>query len=178
MSTAPSIRSPTSFPVRSTKNVSGNPRTPHLPTVEPLPVVDDGVRDPVATHEPPGVLPEVVHVDAEHHEPLVTVALVGLLQHGCLVAARDAPRRPEVDDDRLAAQVGDRELPFLVEAVERERRRAHELPLRELVGGARLVPERDLPDEEPEEGGDSEERDRLPDALDRPCPPSAVTPTR
>ena len=37
MSTAPSIRSPTSLPVRSTKNVSGNPRTPHLPTVEPLP---------------------------------------------------------------------------------------------------------------------------------------------
>jgi hypothetical protein len=37
MSTGPEMRSPTSLPERSTKNVSGKPRTPHFPTVDPLP---------------------------------------------------------------------------------------------------------------------------------------------
>ena len=58
-------------------------------------------------------------------------------------------------------------VPSSVEAVEVERRRGDDLAPCEIVGGAVLVPERDLPDEQPEEGGDPDERDRLADALDR-----------
>ena len=43
-----------------------------------------------------------------------------------------------------------------------------ELALRELVGGALLVVERDLPDEEPEQRRDAGDRDHLADALDLP----------
>ena len=58
-------------------------------------------------------------------------------------------------------------VPSLVEAVEVERRRGDDLAPRKVVGGAVLVPEGDLPDEQPEEGGNPDERDRLADALDR-----------
>ena len=55
----------------------------------------------------------------------------------------------------------------MVETVEREVGGLDGFPLRELVGRPLLVTERDLPDEQPQERGDPDERDRLADALDR-----------
>ena len=58
-----------------------------------------------------------------------------------------------------------RELPAAVETVERERRRDDGLSLGELGRGATLAVEGDLPDEQPQQAGHDEERDRLSDAL-------------
>ena len=68
----------------------------------------------------------------------------------------------------LPAKVRHRQRPVAVEAVEVERRRGHDLAACELVGRTVLVAERDLPDEQPEERRDPDERDRLADALDLP----------
>src|SRR5262249_54732699 len=66
--------------------------------VEPVALVDDRrIRQPVAANEAAGVAGEVLVVDTEHDE-LSSVALRGLLQEPRLVATRNAPRRPEVDD--------------------------------------------------------------------------------
>src|SRR5581483_7022740 len=93
------------------------------------------VADAVPLDELLAVGAEVVRVDAEEDDaPAVPLAVRGL-EPRRLGLARDAPRRPEVDDDRLAAQRRQRDPRAAVERPQRERRR------RRLVAGLDLVDE-------------------------------------
>src|SRR6478736_3181629 len=58
-------------------------------------------RQRVRTHEAPRVGVEVVVVDTEEDDAPAAVARPVTLEHGCLALARIAPRRPEVQHDRL-----------------------------------------------------------------------------
>ena len=64
--------------------------------------------EPVAAHEPPRVLPEVLRRRGRaRRAPGHGCARQICSQDGCLLRARDAPGRPEVEHDRLPAQVGE-----------------------------------------------------------------------
>src|SRR4051794_12298160 len=73
--------------------------------------VDERIREPELLREVPRVAGDVVHVDAEHHDAPARKLLRPALERRRLLLARVAPRRPEVDDDRLAAQRGERHAP-------------------------------------------------------------------
>ena len=155
---------PTTFsaaivPSGATKYVSGKPVRPKRPSVEPLPSKTTGYVRPCRRTKRSAVAAEVLRVDAEHDEPAVRGALPGLLQDRRLVLARQAPRREEVDHERLAAVVGERDRAVAGQAVEREGR--HRLAD---LGG--LLPAlQHLPAEQPEHRGDDPDRDDLPDEL-------------
>jgi hypothetical protein len=83
-------------------------------------VVHDREGQLVPIDEAARVTAEVLCVDPEHDEPPIPVRLPDPLEERCLLLARDAPRGPEVHDDGLALELGKSELPFPVEALERE----------------------------------------------------------
>ena len=94
--------------------------------------------------------------------------LGGLLEEGRLVLARAAPRRPEVDDDCLALELGERELlpgTGSIKSLEREVGRCDLVASGKSVGGSALVIHDDLPDEEAEQRGDACKGDHLCDPL-------------
>ena len=111
-------------------------------------------RQRVRAHEAPRVGVEVVVVDAEEDDAPAAVARPVTLEHGCLALARIAPRRPEVQHDRLPPVGGQRDLAGPLEPAQRERgrHRAH-------ARGVLLVDDR--PDEEREQARDARERDQL-----------------
>src|SRR3990167_1685620 len=73
---------------------------------DPVPAVDAvRVGDPELAHELPRGVLAILHVDAEEHDVLLAVALPRRLEEPRLRAARRAPRRPEVEEHHLAAEV-------------------------------------------------------------------------
>ena len=74
------------------------------------------VGEPVAVDEGPPVVAEVAGVDSKHREPLRAVPAIEGLEQRRLVAARQAPRGPEVDQHPASAVVGDARGPVAVEA--------------------------------------------------------------
>src|SRR6266540_3632293 len=74
----------------------------------PRPVVlvtQGGVGELVSLDEAPRVAAQILEVDSDDDHVLVAPFLPRGLERGCLVLARRAPGGPEVDDDRLSAQV-------------------------------------------------------------------------
>ena len=98
--------SPTRRPRRSMTYVTG--RSGDAVAVrrdEPVLVGDDRVRDPVRRDEAARVAGRVVAVDAdERRRPCERYCVPELLERRRLRLARPAPRRPEVEHDRLAAE--------------------------------------------------------------------------
>ena len=117
-------------------------------------VLEHRERQRVRAHEATRVGGEVVVVDAEEDDAAAAVARPVTLEHGGLALARFAPRRPEVQHDRLSPVGGERDLARPVEPVQRERGR-HRADARRVL----LVDE--LPDEEREQARDAREREHL-----------------
>jgi hypothetical protein len=126
------------------------------------PVSHDRVRDAVPLGEPPRVAAEVLRVDTEDDETVGAIALRGRLEQPCFLLARDAPRRPEVEDDRMPAQRAKAQRPLAVQAREREVRRGSGLARGERSVEAATAPAgKDLDAEEREQQPDARERERL-----------------
>jgi hypothetical protein len=70
----------------------------------------------VVLEKPSGIALEVVPVDTDEDDALCSVPLRCSLEHLRLALARNAPRCPEVQDDRLPAQRCESEGAALVEA--------------------------------------------------------------
>src|SRR5262245_44001070 len=69
-------------------------------------VVDQREGELVAPRESAGVGTKVLGVEPDDHETAITVLLPHLLEIWRLLLARAAPRRPDVQHDRLAAEGG------------------------------------------------------------------------
>ena len=87
------------------------------------PVLEHRKGQLVRAHEAASIAVEVVEVDAEEDDAASAIARPVTLEHGGLALARLAPRRPEVQHDRLAPVRGQRDLAGPFEPVQRERRR-------------------------------------------------------
>ncbi len=119
------------------------------------------IRDAVMRQERARVARHVVVVDTDEDDALRAVLPRRLLEHLRFALARHAPRRPEVDDDRLAAQRRQIELARSLDASQREvRRRPADLRRVRLM--------REPPHEQTEQPGDGDERQRLAGELQRP----------
>src|SRR5436309_10071647 len=75
--------------------------------IAPVALAELRIGEPVLMGERDGVLDRVVEVDSEHREPIFLVAALEGLECRGLAPAWLAPRRPEVDEDPLAAVVRD-----------------------------------------------------------------------
>src|SRR5947209_17160559 len=104
--------------------------------------------------EPPPLAREVVEVDSDEVDAETLVLGPVPLERGRFGLTRDAPRGPEVEDDRMAAQRIERHRARTAELRERERGRR-----RADRRGVLLV--RELPDEEREQSRHAGERDDL-----------------
>ena len=117
-------------------------------------VLEHGERQCVRAHEATRVGAEVVVVDAEEDDATAAVGRPVTLEHGGLALARFAPRRPEVQHDRLSSVGGERDLARPLEPAQRECRRRR-------ADARGVLPVDDRPDEEREQARDARERDRL-----------------
>lgn len=70
-----------------------------------------GIGETVLVHEPLSVVTEVAGVDAEHGEAGTCVSALEALKRRRLLAAGDAPGRPEVDQNPAAPVIGERPAP-------------------------------------------------------------------
>ncbi len=77
-----------------------------------------------------------------------------LLQEGCLLLARDAPRGPEVDDDGLSAKLRQAELSLAIEPLEREVGRRRQVTASRGTSEAAAFVFDELPEEKREEQDD------------------------
>lgn len=75
-----------------------------------------GVGEAVLANEVLAVTAEVAGINSKQREAGATVAALEALQGWSLLAAGDAPRRPEVDQDPAAAVAGERFSPAAAEA--------------------------------------------------------------
>ena len=123
--------------------------------------MDERVRDPELGREALRVADEVLGVDPDEDHVLAAPLPVRGLEAGHLLLARVAPRRPEVDHDRLAAQRRKVDLLARPEARQREVGRDRVLAGGELRAQVRRVVVGDLPDEECEEPGHEGHGERL-----------------
>src|SRR4029450_9386606 len=74
------------------------------------PVVHERIAHPVLLRKPPSFAANVVDVHPEDDETLAAIAVPDMLEHRRLLLARDAPRGPEVEDDRATSVGSSREL--------------------------------------------------------------------
>ena len=124
-------------------------------------VVHERIRDLVAAGEAAGVRLEVVRVDADHHDSLRPPLPPGSLEPRRFLLAREAPRGPEVQHDRLPTKRLELEAARLVEPFEVERRRLRMLAAAQGVGGPALGVAHDPPDEHREQREDDRDRQHL-----------------
>ena len=83
-------------------------------------IPDLGVRRFRLLQESERLGDEVLYIDTKHHHPAIPVPPPGGFEQWGLLAARDTPRGPEIEDHDLSTQRGQIETPFGIEPREDE----------------------------------------------------------
>ena len=91
-------------------------------------VADVQVGDSVPAHEGVGVARQILHVEPHERRPVGTRLHPRSLEERRFGPARRAPRGPEVQDDRLTAELGQRHAPVRKRGGERARELRPERP--------------------------------------------------